>query len=116
MASALRAIVFLIGLGILFAGAAVVLEPEKSAMNWIAWKFKGEVPFFGRLVPEPYGGILPTIGKYVIEVHHRIGVWDVSKALLRADKIAKEAGAVTAGIGIVLMVIALLPLGKRRTG
>ena len=114
--------VAVLGVAIIIAGASVLLKPEKSTATWIyreASETIGNIPEIGdlfqggleKITEDPaQDDVLAKIGYYVVDVHHRIGAFDIGTAdsVTEAKSIAEESGLATTLLGIFIVSIGVL--------
>ncbi len=113
------ALVALLGIFVLFAGASVIMKTEKAAATWYykeGMETVDEIPYFGdyfqgrieTFTESPAeGDYIAKLGYRVIDLHHKIGIIDISRAdsESEAKDIASTAGLTTAGVGVVILII-----------
>lgn len=107
-------IIFLIGLAVLVAGGCAAAKPKESTGSWAYREFQEQFPNLANATENPYGDdTVATIGSYVIDVHHDLGIWDVMEAnsLDETEGTARTAGLATAGIGVFLLILGGLVAG-----
>lgn len=122
------AIVVVIGLAVLLAGICVLFKTEKSAATWYYHEGEealGSVPWIGDLLRKgieaftdspAQGDPVAKVGYRVVDLHHRIGIFDVEEADSGDEAIntASMAGVSTVGVGGVFLLVGGFLAGSGR--